>query len=117
MHLSGDAKLLRVFTGETHKAGLVPVYERIVTEARKHGMAGATAYRGIMGFGKSSRIHSSKILHLSDDMPVIVELVDDADKIDGFMPVLDRLLEETDCGGLVTVERVDVKKYLGRNAE
>jgi PII-like signaling protein len=104
-----DAKLLRVFLGERDKSGGQPTYEAIVRLARAEGLAGATVLRGIEGFGHSSRVHTAKILRLSDDLPVVVEIVDAAEKIDGFLPKLDPLMN----GGLVTVERAEVRVYGG----
>lgn len=114
MHLSGEAKLLRIFIGESDKSHSVPVYERIVLEARKSGLAGATVFKGIMGFGGSSRIHTSKILRLSEDMPLIIEIVDDITKIEEFLPLLDQLFEEANCGGLITIEKAEVIKYVSQ---
>ena len=114
MHLSGEAKLLRIFIGESDKSHSVPVYERIVLKARKSGLAGATVFKGIMGFGGSSRIHTSKILRLSEDMPLIIEIVDDITKIEEFLPLLDQLFEEANCGGLITIEKAEVIKYVSQ---
>ncbi len=80
MHIEGEAKLLRIFVGESDLINHVPVYEKIVIEARKAGLAGATVTKGIMGFGASSRIHTSKILRLSEDLPLLIEIVDDGKK-------------------------------------
>lgn len=114
MHLSGEAKLLRIFIGESDKSHSIPVYERIVLEARKSGLAGATVFKGIMGFGGSSRIHTAKILRLSEDMPLIIEIVDDIAKIEEFLPILDQLFEEANCGGLITIEKAEVIKYVSQ---
>jgi uncharacterized protein len=111
MQISGEAKLLRIFVGESDKHHHVPVYEKIVTEARKAGLAGATVLRGVMGFGGSSIIHTSKLLDLSEDMPLIVELVDEASKIEAFAPIVDRIFEEANSGGLITLEKVEILKY------
>jgi len=112
MDLKGDAKLLRIFIGESDKTGHQPLYEVIVREAKAAGLAGATASRGILSFGSGSRIRTAKILDLSADMPVVVEIADDEAKINAFLPVLDRLLEAAACGGLVTLEKVQVIRYL-----
>jgi len=114
MHLSGEAKLLRIFIGESDKSHSIPVYERIVLEARKAGLAGATVFKGIMGYGGSSRIHTAKILRLSEDMPLIIEIVDEIKKIEEFLPVLDQLFEEANCGGLMTIEKAEVIKYVSQ---
>lgn len=111
MKIEGDAKLLRIFVGESDKISHVPVYEKIVTEARKQNLAGATAYRGIMGFGGNSRIHSAKILRLSEDLPLVVEIVDEKTKIEAFMPVVKQIFEEANCGGLITVEKAEIIRY------
>jgi PII-like signaling protein len=112
MQIKGDAKLLRIFIGESDKSHSIPVYEKIVTEARKDGLAGATVFKGIMGFGGTSRIHTSKILALSCDMPLIIEIVDKIDRIESFLPKLDAIFEEANCGGLVTIEKAEVIKYI-----
>ncbi len=111
MHINGDAKLLRIFVGESDKSGSSPVYEKIVLEARKAGLAGATVFKGIMGFGGSSRIHTAKILRLSEDMPLIIEIVDEVTKIEQFLPVLDNIFEEAGSGGLITIEKAEIIKY------
>ena len=107
MHLPEDAELLRVFVGESDKRGGVPLYEAIVCAAREHGLAGATVLRGILGFGAHSRIHTAKILRLSEDLPMVVEIVDKSDRIASFLPVLDAMIGE----GLVTLEKVRVIAY------
>jgi uncharacterized protein len=112
MELKSSAKLLRIFLGEADKVNHTSLYEAIVREARKTGLAGATAWRGIMGFGPTSRIRTARILDLSTDLPIIVEIVDAEEKIDAFLPVLHDLFEETQCGGLITVEKVEVIRYL-----
>jgi uncharacterized protein len=112
MHIEGEAKLLRIFIGESDKAGSIPVYEKIVMEARKSGLAGATVFKGIMGFGRASIIHTSKILRLSEDLPLIIEIVDEKGKIEDFIPLLDKIFEETNAGGLITIEKADIIKYV-----
>lgn len=111
MHINGDAKLLRIFVGESDKSGSIPVYEKVVLEARKAGLAGATVFKGIMGFGGSSRIHTTKILRLSEDLPLIIEIVDEIAKIESFLPTLDHIFEEANSGGLITIEKADIIKY------
>lgn len=111
MHIKRDAKLLRIFIGDSDKISTVPVYEKIVIEAKQFGLAGATVFKGVMGFGGSSRIHTSKILRLSEDLPLIIEIVDEIEKIENFLPVLDNLFEEAGCGGLITIEKAEVIKY------
>ena len=117
MQIEGDAKLLRIFIGENDKHHHIPVYEQIVIEARKAGLAGATVFKGIMGFGGTSRIHTSKILRLSEDLPLIIEIVDEENKIEHFIPVIDQIFEEAKCGGLVTIEKADIIKYKALNPE
>ena len=107
MKLPSEAFLLRIFVGESDKHGGRPLYEVIVEEARKRGMAGATVLRGFLGFGANSRIHTSKILRLSEDLPVVVEIVDKDERIDAFLPDLDEMIGE----GLVTLEKVRVITY------
>ena len=111
MKLEGEAKLLRIFLGETDKIGSVTVYERIVLEARKLNLAGATVYRGIMGYGGNSRIHSAKILTLSEDLPLVIEVVDEEKKIENFIPVVEQIFEEANCGGLITLEKASIVIY------
>ena len=110
MKLEGEAKLLRIFVGESDRYGGRPLYEAIVLEAKRRGLAGATVLRGVMGFGAHSRIRTAKILQLSEDLPVMVEIVDTEEKIRGFLPVLDGMIQE----GLVTLERVEVIQYRSR---
>lgn len=107
MTLPANALLLRVFIGESDKVNGKPLYEVIVEEARKRGMAGATVVRGFLGFGANSRIHTAKLLRLSEDLPVVVEIVDEAEKLEAFLPELDKMIGE----GLVTMEKVRVIAY------
>lgn len=107
-----NAKLLRIFVGESDKIGNVNVYEKIVTTARKDNLAGATVYRGIMGFGKNSIIHTSKIFALSDDMPLVIEIVDSESKIDAFIPKVKEIFEKADTGGLITMEKAEIIHYV-----
>ena len=107
MKLPREAKLLRIFVGENDKYRGRPLYEAIVEDARRRGLAGATVLRGTLGFGAASRIHSAKILRLSEDLPMVVEIVDEADKINQFLPDLDQMIGE----GLVTIEKVEVIVY------
>jgi len=112
MELQGAAKLLRIFIGEADKVQHVPLYEVIVREAKARGLAGATAWRGILAYGPTSRIKTAKILDLSSDMPIIIELTDAEEKINAFLPVLNELFARAACGGLVTMEKVEIIKYL-----
>ena len=107
MKLQSEAYLLRIFIGESDRAEGKPLYEVIVKEARRRGMAGATVLRGFLGFGASSRIHTSKVLRLSEDLPVVIEIVDREDRINEFLPELDGMISE----GLVTMEKVRIIAY------
>jgi PII-like signaling protein len=109
MNVPEDGYLLRIFVGESDRHGHRPLYEEIVLRAREAGLAGATVLRGVMGFGKHSLIHTAKILRLSEDLPMVVEVVDSREKIEEFLPVLDELITD----GLVTLERVNVIHYRG----
>jgi len=107
MNIPEDGYLLRVFVGESDKHGHIPLYEAIVQTARKAGLAGATVLRGLMGYGRHSVVHTSKILRLSEDLPMVVEIVDSLQKIEAFLPTLDAMIRD----GLVTLERVRVIQY------
>ena len=107
MKLPAQAELLRIFIGEDDKYHGRPLYEAIVMEAREQGLAGATVLRGMLGFGAHTRLHTAKILRLSEDLPMVVEIVDAAEKFEAFLPSLDDMIEE----GLVTVEKVRVIYY------
>lgn len=115
MKLEGEGRLLRIFIGESDRSGHRPMYEAIVRAAREQGLAGATVLRGVEGFGAKSRIHTAKILRLSEDLPLIIEIVDTEEKIARFMQTVDELFESTGCGGLITRERVDVVRYTSGN--
>lgn len=107
MHIPEDGYLLRIFVGEGDKHGHHPLYEAIVLKARQMGLAGATVTRGVMGFGKHSIIHTAKILRLSEDLPLIVEIADSLENIERFLLRLDEMITD----GLVTLERVKVIQY------
>jgi len=107
MQVPRDGVLLRIFFGEDDKFGRLPLYEAIVLKAREMHLAGATVLRAHVGFGHSSRIHTTKILRLSQDLPVVVEIVDSQEKIDAFLPVLDGMMSS----GLITLEKVQVLQY------
>lgn len=109
MNIPGTSELLRIFIGESDRFHHQPLYEAIVMKAREMGMAGATVFRGAMGFGASSHLHTAKILRLSMDLPVLIEIVDAPEKIAGFLPFLDEVIKD----GLVTIEQVRVVKYHG----
>src|SRR5438552_1048984 len=107
MQIPQDAVLLRIFLGENDRAGHAPLYEAIVLKARELHLGGATVLRGPMGFGHSSRLHTAKILRLSQDLPLVIEIVDSQDKIDAFLPALNTMMSN----GLVTLEKVQVLQY------
>src|ERR1700733_11978158 len=107
MTLPEEGCLLRVFIGESDKHEGTPLYEWIVRRAKKEGIAGATVLRGIEGYGGHSQIHTAKILQLSTQLPVIIELIDTLEKIEAFMPILDDVLE----GGLITQEKVKIRLF------
>ena len=107
MKISGEAKLVRIFIGESDRWHDVPLYEAIVRRAREMGMAGATVIRGVEGFGANSRIHTAKILRLSEDLPILIEIVDKEERISKILPFLDEVIGE----GLITMERVEIIKY------
>ena len=107
MNIPEEGYLLRIFVGESDKAGHRPLYESIVLKARETGLAGATVLRGVMGYGKNSILHTAKILRLSEDLPVVIEIVDSLEKVEAFLPELDGMITD----GLVTLERVRVVHY------
>lgn len=107
MQIPKDAVLLRIFCGESDRCGHQPLYEAIVLKAREMHLGGATVLRGPMGFGQSSRLHTAKILRLSEDLPLVIEIVDSEEKIRAFLPLLDSMMSS----GLVTLEKVQVLQY------
>ncbi len=111
MKIEGEGKLLRVFIGESDRCHGTTLADAIVRKARELGLAGATVWQGIEGYGARSRIHTAKILRLSQDLPVIVEIVDSDENIRGFLPHLDEMLEAAGGGGLVTLEKAEIIKY------
>ena len=113
MQIPQDAMLLRIFIGESDRWQHQPLYEAIVLKAREAHLAGATVLRGPMGFGKSSRVHTSKILRLSMDLPLVIEIIDSEEKIRAFLPTLDGMIG----GGLVTLEKVEVIHYGAAESE
>jgi PII-like signaling protein len=112
MLVPNDAVLLRIFIGEDDRAGRVPLYEAIVLAAREQKLAGATVLRGSVGFGRSSHLHTTKILRLSQDLPIVIEIVDGEDKIKSFLPELEKMMGS----GLVTLEKVQVLQYGENNS-
>ena len=113
MQIPTDAILLRIFLGESDRWEHQPLYEAIVLKARELHLAGATVLRGPMGFGKSSRLHTAKILRLSIDLPLVIEIVDSEEKIKSFLPTLETMMG----GGLVTLEKVKVLHYRSGDGE
>jgi uncharacterized protein len=107
MHIPHESVLLRIFIGESDRWEHKPLYEVIVLKAREMHLAGATVLRGPMGFGKSSRLHTTKILRLSADLPLVIEIVDSEEQIQSFLPILDKMMG----GGLITLEKVKVLEY------
>ena len=107
MQIPKQAVLLRIFIGEDDKFGGSPLHEAIVLKAREQHLASATVLRGPMGFGASSRLHTTKILRLSEDLPLVIEIVDSEEKINGFLPMLDEMMSS----GLITLEKVQVLQY------
>lgn len=107
MMLPEEGHLLRIFVGESDHHDGRPLHEWIVLQARERGIAGATVLRGILGYGAHSRLHSAKILRLSEDLPIVIEIVDTRDKIEAFLPVIDEAIEE----GLATIEKVRIRFY------
>lgn len=112
MKLTGQGKLVRIFLGENDKYERTPLYEAIVLKAREMGLAGATVLRGVEGFGAVSRVlHTAKILRLSEDLPIVIEIVDTEENIRGFIPVIDKMFDSVGCGGMVTLEGIEIIKY------
>lgn len=107
MKLERDGQLLRIFIGESDRYEGMPLYQAIVRRARESGLAGATVIRGIEGFGASSRIHTARVLRLSEDLPIVVEIVDQAEKIEAILPELDRMV----TNGMITLEKAHIIAY------
>src|SRR5438309_11484707 len=111
MELERDSKLLRIFIGELDKSNDTPLYEALVYAAKEQGLAGATVLRGILSYGASSRIHTAKLLDLSFDLPVVIEIVDRDERIEGFLEKANEMIEAAECGALITVEKAEVIHY------
>ena len=109
MRIEGQAKLVRIYIGETDRWHGQPLYMAILLKAREMGLAGGTVFRGIAGYGANSVIHTANILRLSEDLPVVIEIVDTDEKIQAFLPVLDEMVKE----GLIVMREVEVVKYAG----
>lgn len=114
MENNPDARLLRIFIGESNKIGHEPLYEKIVIEAKKQGLSGATVTRGIMGFGANSKIHTAKLLELSSDLPLVIEIVDTEEKVRAFTILVEQLFETSNSGGLITIEKAEIIRYKAR---
>jgi len=106
-----NAKLLRIFVGESDKYGQQPLFEALVFEAKKQGLSGATVTRGIMGFGANSIVHTTKLFEISTDLPLVIEIVDTEDKIREFTRTVEHWFEQTKSGGLITIEKAEVIRY------
>jgi PII-like signaling protein len=111
MKITGEGKLLRIFVGESDRCHGRPLYEAIVLKARELGLAGATVWRGIEGYGATSRIHTAKLLRLSEDLPLLIEIVDTEEKVLAALPELDAIMEAGGGGGLVTLEKAEIIRY------
>jgi len=111
MEIKGQAVLLRIFVGESDKVGHLPLFEAIVKKAREQGLAGATVLKGVLGYGATRHIRTTKILDLSADLPMVIEIVDEQSKVEAFHPVCSELIEKASCGGLVTLENIRVVRY------
>jgi uncharacterized protein len=117
MKLEGEGKLLRIFIGEADRLDHRPLYEQLVLTARAHGLAGATVLRGIEGFGARSRLHTAKILRLSEDLPLVIEIVDTETKIDGFAATAGEMIARAGVGAMMTEERAHIIRYTPGSGE
>ena len=111
MKNNSEAKLLRIFIGESDKIGNIPLYEAIVFKAKEKGLSGATVTKGIMGFGANSKINSDKLFAISNDLPLIVEVIDVENKIRDFIDTVEQMLEKSNSAGLITVEKAEIIRY------
>src|SRR6516165_5849188 len=111
MKLEGNSRLLRIFVGEIDKIGHTPLYEVILQATRREGVAGVTVLRGIMSYGASTRIHTARLIDISEDLPIVIEIVDMEEKIDAFIVTVSQLFDECGRGGLITTEKVNVIYY------
>ncbi len=111
MDISGTALRMRIYLGESDRLGHIPLYEAVVKRAREEGIAGATVLKGVLGYGASDHIRTSKLLDLSGDMPLVVEIVDEAEKIEAFRPILAEMMETCGRGGMVTLGDIQVIHY------
>ncbi len=112
MRLAGEGKLLRIFIGESDIYKHQALYDAIIQKAKQQGLAGCTILRGIAGFGADSRvIHTAKILRLSEDLPIVIEIVDTEDRLKNFLPFVEQMIEEASCGAMITIERAEIIRY------
>jgi len=111
MKNNSEAKLLRIFIGESDKIGNIPLYEAIVFKAKEEGLSGATVTKGIMGFGANSKINSDKLFTISNDLPLIVEVIDVENKIRDFIDTVEQMFEKSNSAGLITVEKAEIIRY------
>jgi len=117
MELQYDSKLLRIFIGETDKIGHQPLYEALLFTAREKGMAGCTVLRGIMAFGAASHVHTAKLIEISQDLPIVVEIVDKEEQINAFADIANNMLEQAACGGLITIEKAGVLYHKSKSQQ
>jgi uncharacterized protein len=115
MKLDGGGKLLRIFLGEADRLEGKQLFEAIVQLARSRGLAGATVFRGVEGFGAHSRMHKARLLELSDDLPIVVEIVDTNEKIEALLVEIDTMIEKAHCGAMITTQNIDVHRYKAGN--
>jgi len=111
-----ETSLLRIYTSEFDKLEHQPLYEALLFAARKQGLAGATVVKGIMSFGASAKVHTAKLIEISEDLPIVVEIVDTAERIQAFLPMASELLEQAGCGGLLTIEKISAMFFPNRKA-
>ena len=117
MELNRESKLLRIFIGTTDHLKHQPLYEAIVFAAKENGLAGATVIKGVMSYGASVLVHTAKLIEISTDMPVIVEIIDHESRINGFVGIVSAMMEEANCGGLITLEKAEVLYYKAKKKE
>jgi hypothetical protein len=117
MELTRDSKLLRIFIGSTNHLKHEPLYEAIVFAAKNNGLAGATVIKGIMSYGASSLVHTAKLMDISVNMPIIVEIIDHESKINDFVGIVSDMIAEANCGGLITMEKAEVLYYISRKKD
>lgn len=111
MRVRGDGKLVRIFIGEGDRVGGRPLFEAIVFLARELGLGGATVLRGIEGYGADSIVHTTRLLRLSEDLPIVIEVVESEEALEPFIERVEAMLDEANCGGLITLERADIIRY------